>query len=467
MKKETIKTIILSLLIINCIQLTAQIWLNKKLWPDGYDFFSNVTNIPVIGDVVSFLNRNSSAGQIADTTTMPDKIVINGGGARTVTHSSNKDFFEIIDFISPYIGKVFATSGQQITEQDWQTMLRGKSVYVEFGFQIDAHNLAAIFDTTAVDAARFGSADAMILYPESVINTTSVCFKNKADGTIIKYALSVDTDKLAKYIENKTIGKKHEHAFAFELRLDGDTQSEVQRKVLLESDVLLTMESEPQSKLVVSSIFHDEDAVSEIGDRVLNAFGYNPSQLRKTVNQDGIVSYVENGATVKVYPDGLIEYTAVTVSEGIKISDAKASSSTIVNKILNIAEKVISNAGMEGEVILKLRSPLNETPVSSYTARFDRYYNGLPIIANGGNTLFAQFENGYITRFHIRLNNLSLSDTKATPPTVINTIDKLFETLSSDTPVLINNIYQCYYVKGEGEYTVKWCIRHDGIITVP
>lgn len=467
MKKETIKTIILSLLIINCIQLTAQIWLNKKLWPDGYDFFSYVTNVPVIGDVVSFLNKNSSAGQIADATTMPDKIVINGGGARTVTHSSNNDFFEIIDFISPYIGKVFSTQGQELTEQEWQTMLRGKSVYVEFGFQIDAHNLAAIFDTTAVDAARFGNADTMILYPESVINTTSVCFKNKASGTIIKYSVGGDTDKLAKFIEDKTIGKKHEHAFAFELRLDGNAQSAVERKVLLESDVLLTMESEPQSKLIVSSIFRDEDAVSEIGDSVLNAFGYNPSQLRKTVNQDGIVSYVENGATVKIYPDGLIEYTAVTVNEGIKISEAKASSSTIVNEVLNIAEKVISNAGIEDEVILKLRTPLNETAVASYSAGFDRYYNGLPVMTDGGNTLSAQFENGYITRFKIRLNNLSLSEAKATPPTVINTIDKLFEKINSDNQVLIDNIYRCYFVNGEGEYAVRWCIKHDGEITVP
>ena len=124
MKKETIKTMILTLLIVNCIQLTAQIWLNKKLWPDGYDFFGNLAGVPVIGNVVSFFNRNSSAGQIADTTTLPDKIVMNGGGARTVTHSGNEDFFEIIDVISPYVGKVFTAPSQEIAQQDWQTMLR-------------------------------------------------------------------------------------------------------------------------------------------------------------------------------------------------------------------------------------------------------------------------------------------------------------------------------------------------------
>ena len=414
--------------------------------------------MPVIGNVVSFLNRNSSAGQIADTTTLPDKIIMNGGGARTVTHSGNEDFFEIIDVISPYVGKVFTAPSQEIAQQDWQTMLRGKSIYIQFGFQIDAQNLAAIFDTSATDTARFGYADSMILYPEAVINTTSVCFKNVTDGTILKYSVSGDTDKLAKFIEDKTVGKKHEHAFAFELRLDGDSQTEVERKVLLESDVLLTMESEPQQKLVVSSIFDNSEAVSEIGDKVLKAFGYNASQLRKAVSQDGIVSYVENGATVKVYPDGLVEYTAVTVNEGIKITDAKSPSSTIINKVLSIAEKVISNANLEGEVILKLRSPLNEVPVSSYKASFDRYYNGLPVVADGKNTLSAQFENGYITSFSIRLNNLSLSEAKATPPTVISTIDRLFETMNSDKTVLISNIYQSYFVDGEGEYPVKWCI---------
>ena len=42
MKIERLKSILLVLLVISSIVLTVNKWFNEKLWPEGYNFFSDV-----------------------------------------------------------------------------------------------------------------------------------------------------------------------------------------------------------------------------------------------------------------------------------------------------------------------------------------------------------------------------------------------------------------------------------------
>ena len=44
MKIERMKTILLVVLVISSIVLTINKWFNEKLWPEGYNFFSDVKN---------------------------------------------------------------------------------------------------------------------------------------------------------------------------------------------------------------------------------------------------------------------------------------------------------------------------------------------------------------------------------------------------------------------------------------
>ena len=42
MKKERIKSAVLTVLVISSLLLTGQIWFNQRLWPEGYNFFVNI-----------------------------------------------------------------------------------------------------------------------------------------------------------------------------------------------------------------------------------------------------------------------------------------------------------------------------------------------------------------------------------------------------------------------------------------
>lgn len=47
MKKERIKSAVLTVLVISSLLLTGQIWFNQRLWPEGYNFFVNIRPRPM------------------------------------------------------------------------------------------------------------------------------------------------------------------------------------------------------------------------------------------------------------------------------------------------------------------------------------------------------------------------------------------------------------------------------------
>ena len=477
MKKETIKNIILTLLIVNCIQLTAQIWLDEKLWPEGYDFFEFTAQFPFFDGIVSMFKNVNGDGEISDATLSPNKVVINGGGARIVSYDGTDTFTSALSLVVPCIEEIASggsVSSDEITVSQWQSMLRAKSIYINLGFETDGKNVGDIFGQPLSDLSKVSNADSIIIYPELMLNCTYVCFKNTDDDYGVRYTLHGHSEQLTEFIKQHTEGQKNDHSFAFELRLDKDSQQDDwgQHLVTFNPDVLLSMDNTSVSDLVVKDVFADTENLSKRADEILGAFGYKPSQIRKTVSQDGVVTYVENGATVRVSPDGTVEYNAIATDKGIKVADTKAQPSQIVNEVLEIAKTVISAADLEDTVILKLRTPLNDTPVFSYTANFTRYFNSLPVIYNkkGGTenyTLTAQFENGYIKSFKMILQGLSVSHEQTAPKPILVTIDSFCETYKESEAITVEDILKCYYVENQGTYKTKWCIKYNGTVAVP
>lgn len=477
MKKETIKNIILALLIVNCIQLTAQIWLNDKLWPNDYDFFEFTAQFPFLDGIVSLFRNGSNNDDISDIALSPNKVVINGGGARVVSYDGSDTFHSALSLVVPCIEEIASgnsVSSDTISVSQWQSMLRSKSIYINLGFETDGKNIGDIFGQPLQEISKVSNADSIIIYPELMLNCTYICFKSTDADYAVRYTLHGYSEQLTEFIKQHTVGQKNDHSFAFELRLDKNSQQagQGQHLVTFNPDVLLSMDNTAVYDLEVRNVFADTETLSKQADNILGAFGYKPSQIRKTVSQDGVVTYVENSATVKVSPDGTVEYNSIATDKGIKVKDAKAQPSLIVNEVLEIAKDVIAAADLEGTVTLKLRSPLDDTPVFSYTANFTRYINSLPVIydRNGvteNYTLTAQFENGYINSFKIILQNLSTSQQKTAPKTVLDTINSFCETYNINDGVTVEDILKCYYVKNSGTYKTKWCIRYNGTIAVP
>ena len=84
MNKGTLKNIILVLLVTSSIVLTFKIWFSEKLWPDGYNFFSNIAE--------KFFSHGDSARISLEDITKPSVISVNNAPKRSVYSDGSDEY---------------------------------------------------------------------------------------------------------------------------------------------------------------------------------------------------------------------------------------------------------------------------------------------------------------------------------------------------------------------------------------
>ncbi len=244
MHKERIKTIILTLLILNCLHLTGQIWFNKKLWPTGYNFFNSVTNNSVVSTILKKLPFAKSTflsdSEYSDTI-RPKKIVISSGNAREVYQYGQKQYDSVYGIAGGVITSLLQTPTPRssvISTDEWHAFLKGKSIYIDYGFNMDAASLTSIFGLSVTPSFADGlSFSDIVITGDSVTKEGIVCMLDKSSNLITKYWVDYKGDELLKYISSTTFGRNQNKAFAFELNLDSSpADATIKRKILLDSD---------------------------------------------------------------------------------------------------------------------------------------------------------------------------------------------------------------------------------------
>ena len=122
MNKERIKSGVLIILILSNMVLAGKVLINKKLWPSGYNFFSNFTH-------VSKKDDTSTAAHLA----APIKIIVNTGyqSSRFDYNRSDGYFSEICDAAGLSFSQAFSqgTAKTTISADEWYAALTAKSIY--------------------------------------------------------------------------------------------------------------------------------------------------------------------------------------------------------------------------------------------------------------------------------------------------------------------------------------------------
>jgi hypothetical protein len=467
MRKERIKTVILVLLMLNCLQLTGQIWFNKKLWPFGYNFFNSLPRIPVINTIINklpFSKDTFSDDSLFSNAVKPQAIVINGGSAREVYYPHQKSYGEAYKIINNVISNLLASSSGNslvIPVDEWQSYLKGKSIFVSYNFNMNADSFAKCFNKSADSFSFDGIVSDFIITGDSVTKKSIVCFLDKSSGIVTKFLVDNSGEEILKYIESATFGKSLSRVFAFELRLDENPpNTSIQRPVLLDSFVLLPMDNESIDRIAASNPLGSE---SYVFDKIVTAIGYTPSSLRKSVSADGTASYVENSATISIDPRGVIEYNAVEAERGIFLQSGKIQPFNIAGKVLQIAENIWHATGADKMPEINIVSDLTDPKGSDFFVKMNFSYNGIPVIPETGdeegNAIFAHISNGYLKSFRINLKTFNKTEQSDSTMPIIPAIDKLAENYgNSSNPLIVKNIFKCYRLK-EDTASVAWGVR--------
>ncbi|MBQ6906898.1 MAG: hypothetical protein IJQ28_00840, partial [Clostridia bacterium] len=435
MKKEHIKSFILILLILNAVQLMLHIWFDNNLWKSENGFYDSIKNSPFVTSVFSIFGKDKdtlTGEQLYAAAIKPRRIIINGGGAREVYNIESEEYSYAEEKISSIIDS-FRKSNITVTNisySEWKNLFKGKSIYVDFGYGIDADNLNIIYDIASSDGKfeKFTNSSGFIITPDTFTSTCTICMYDQNNDSVVAHSFSYNGGELLKYIEESTYGKQQNDMFAFEINLDTKTVSDedVERRVALNPLSLLSIGNEKSKTIKFNNIFENYDEIERFSEKALSVFGYNASNLRKTVLSDNTIVYVENNATIKYYYDGTIEYTSVKKDIGMKTTSANQSCSSTVNDILNIVKSIWDKSGVSSDnLILHMDSILADNKDNIYVIKLNNLYNGTVINYDNltNNAVYAEVEDGYITKFIMHISDVKETESANESIPVLQGID--------------------------------------------
>lgn len=471
MRKEHIKSFILILLIINSIQLSAQIWFDSNLWPGGYSFLEPIKNNALVRKILGDDTLALGGEEFYKKLTEPKRIIVNGGGAREVYYVGTNGY----DIASGYVGEMMnafkssAVTARKISYEQWENLFKGKSLYIDFGYDIDVSNLNRFYDATS-SAGRFdqfSQVSGFVITPEVITNTCYISLFDEKDGSAYEYSFKCNGTSLLKFIEDNTYGKYQNDMFAFEINLDSsyDESDEIERNVTLSPLALINVSvgNTRERDIVFERAFKDRADLERFAEKSLSSFGYSPSSLRKAVQNDGKITYVENNATISYYADGTVEYSAVSNKKGLKKSTAAPSCRQAVNDVLSLVGELCKEAQISADSLnLHLSSDLADNKDNKYTVAFTNMYNGITVNYGGagGHAVIAEVDNGVITSFRMHIVNLNNAQSNTSVGPVLAAIDTLYSTYGA-SKIKITDVYKCYDLKAEGEVKAKWAFRVD------
>ena len=427
-----------------------------------------------ISEIIPFLGDNGDLTEekMYLNATKPRRIIVNGGGAREVYVIDTEDYNNGMEFVTEIINTMKSgnVNVQKISYEQWKNLFKGKSLYIDYGYDFDSANLNVLFDTKSSQGKfeQFSRSGGFIITPDVVTNTCTICFLDSESETVYEHKFTCDGKKLLTFIEEQTYGKHQNDTFAFEINLDISSEQgeKVERKVGLSPLSLLNISPQPLAgtQIKTQGIFKNPAELEKFSEITLPVFGYSPSSLRKTVQNNGTIVYVENNATIKYHFDGTVEYNAVSKEKGMKKSNTTTDCNQAVNDVLKVIKELWTKSELESDFLnLHMDSPLIDNKNNKYTVKFNNIFNGAVVnYQNGGNNVVsAEVEDGYITKFVMHFTNISETDAESQIMPVLSAIDKLYADHGTNK-MIIDDVYTCYDIKQNNGIDVGWAFKVRG-----
>lgn len=457
--KERIKSLLLTVLVCSSIILTGLIWFDKKLWPDGYDFFS-VYPETFLSRIISKIAGNEQALNINDTGALksifaPRTAMLSySDGSRINYNITQPTGEEITKELNNAISKALSDSVQtEVAETEWQNSLKVKSIFADYSVPISFQSIAVFLNGAAPDFPIMDTFDKVCINLESATSSSvPIYFRNSSAGKQVVMTAPMSSGTFEQILSSVSSSGQFNLSYSFELNLDKKVEGvgEDHQKILIDSYILLPLNSIKMN--VINKSHVDMRYSDSLGD-FLKMFNLNLNTARKYVQADDTTLYVDSNSTITLGNDGYLEYVPSVTSKGIKIGE-DTSVTTAAAGSAKIIDSMLSYASVDRNTTLFISSPLLENPDGEYTFTFDYVFSGNPIVSDT-HGLEVEVKNGYITAMKANLKSYSLFDS-GNERDPLELIDELYAKLSdSNENITITELYFGYY-DSNAPMTLSW-----------
>lgn len=449
MKKENLKTIILTLLIFSSVILSVQIWLLSPVWSDTQNpvnFFKQLFSKE------EGLNINDTGA--LNSVFSPRSFVLTYNDGRLILNNTEQDGKEVRSLFNNAI-KSALNSGNfaEVTEQDWQLMLRSNSIYADYSVPISSNAFLSFLGDEQTASLPLTSFNQAVISMDRITPSTYICFRNSKENKQIRVQLTDATSLRDIYEENATKAKES-YSYAFEMNLDKKvSDTNVHQTVLMNSYVLLPVEPVKMNSIETVPVTFTEETI----DKILTLFGYNPKTARKYSESSGNLLFLDSNSTLKLHPDtGYIEYTAnqgsgLSLTGGNMLSSAATGCGKLLDDIFTLFD-------IDENVTLFINSPLDNDLNTSYVISFDYLFNGNKIQAEK-HSCEIHITDGVITEFYTIVKNYRFVSEKG-EENALDVLEKLYLSMQQET-LVIDELYTGY-TENSGEMPLSWQAKVSG-----
>ena len=466
MSKERFKNLLLVFLIILNFVLGSQILVKKKLWPDGYNFFSSIGNFEVSKFFTNIKDYFADIPENKVQVFMPERVIINTGDqtTRKTLNASDEDFNTVLESVHTVLADTFSSEGKEITMVDrgeLYSVLTTESVYLDYSAKY----------TPYLFSAFLGVDDGVVL--EGVESFSDVIIEYSPKISV--YLADTDNDKYCKISINKSYAKISEAVekclknkssqtgsvinYSFDLKFDmpfGTQKTTINPFVQIYS----TVGAYPVIRAENPVFDYEMNINEEMVEKILNVFDMSANTMRRYTQAGGAIVFVENNATLKIDKTGYLEYEAT--QQGIELS-------TVDNKYINIVNlekmthKINEATGNNNPVCL------TDSGADDNIICFDYLVSGLPVrIENGtiSSGIEAHIENGYLKKYKQYIRNYEVTNEISIPTEFFVALDGVIEEYShSMNEININEMYIGYSDNTiPGDKGADWIVDVDNVI---
>lgn len=466
MSKERFKNLLLVFLIILNFVLGSEILVKKKLWPDGYNFFSSIGNFEISEFFTNIKDYFADVPENKVQVFMPERVIVNTGDqtTRKILDASDEGFNTVLDSMATVLKDTFSAEGKEISMVDRSEIysaLTTESVYLDYSARYSPY-LYSMF---------LGIQEGMILEGIEGFSDVIVEYSPK----ICVYLADIDNDRYCKISINKSYSKVNEAVeeclknkstqtdsvinYSFDLKFDmpfGVQKTTINPFVQIYS----TVGTYPVIRAENPVFDYEMNINEEMVEKILNVFDMSASTMRRYTEAGGAIVFVENNATLKIDRTGYLEYEAT--QEGIELSAVNNEYINVVN-LSAIAEKINEATGNKNPVCLT-KSGTDDNIIC-----FDYLVLGLPVrIKNGtiSSGIEAVVADGHLKKYKQYIRNYEPTNQIAMPAEFFVALDGVIEEYShSMNEIYINEMYIGYSDNTiPGEKSADWIVDVDNVI---
>ncbi len=386
----------------------------------------------------------------------PHTILSVSGDDRVIVRESDADYSQLVEKINVIMRDMYFVDADGVlasSEEQWKTCLTEDSVYVKF---VSPKNTA--FESLFYGAANGGITGAiencheMVLVPDPDSKSVlTVYLRDAQSGKIVRAAMQTDTQSL-KNVIGAAVEKGREFSYGFEAGVEG----------LAAAFSATLAETETSNiRINVPGLYKNGinfTKITEVTSGLINIFGYNLNTIRRYEDANGTLIYVGETGSLKMHPNGRIEYKAISESEGVRIAPAgssPASAYSVVAGISAMIDRIYSISGIKDE---NHQAELRITNCGQEGMTLDYFVDGIKVAMSDGAAVSAVVKNGVLTDFKMWVKVVEKTENSTTLPAALTAVRE-YQSNNPDVKNIEDGQF-IYYYDGDGnETSASWDIR--------